>query len=57
VHYEYAFVRSAFEKSNTGYHDRIREHAQEGWRLVQVLVERPAVGASDYVLIFERPIQ
>lgn len=50
--FEYDFVR---RPARNGYQELVHERAHEGWRLVQVLVEQPAVIVADYVLIFERP--
>ena len=70
IHYEYKFVRLGEKKSWLGlsllvqqsaqdsYQDVIRDHAREGWRLVQIFA--PGIGvqgvATYYELIFERPI-
>ena len=60
--YEYRFVRPSFswlQKEPKNYHEIIREHGREGWRLVQVLA--PGTGpsglASYFELIFERPLR
>ncbi|MER3482228.1 MAG: DUF4177 domain-containing protein [Meiothermus sp.] len=58
--YEYKFVRVPvkFTRSNVldpaTYTEAVTEHAAQGWRLVQILVENPAASVSEYVLIFER---
>ncbi|AKG19993.1 DUF4177 domain-containing protein [Calothrix sp. 336/3] len=57
---EYKFVRVPLnydQKSTLTSHLEIsvNEHAQEGWRLVQILVENPAAVPFEYVVIFERP--
>lgn len=55
--YEYKFVKldlmSFFgTRTKNDYHDIVREHAMEGWRLLQVLT--PVTGTSYYELIFEK---
>ena len=62
--YQYDFVRlpesgqrRAGNDRLTNYPDLVHERARQGWRLVQVLVEQPAIAASDRVLIFERATQ
>jgi len=62
--YEYKFVRlgegwlSARKAAAEDYQDQIRQHAQEGWRLVQVFA--PGIGAYGaakyYEMIFEREV-
>ncbi len=64
--YEYKFVRlgqywgSALfgirDKARDGYADIVREHARDGWRLVQIFAPGiAAFGAAKYYeLIFER---
>lgn len=62
--YEYKFVRlgegwlSAKRAAETAYQEQIRQHAQEGWRLVQIFA--PGMGAYGaakyYELIFEREL-
>jgi Domain of unknown function (DUF4177) len=58
--FEYKFVRCTVVFGKGGkvdpenYETKIREHASQGWRLVQILVENPPVIPSDYVIIFER---
>jgi hypothetical protein len=62
--YEYKFVRigegwlGAKRAAETEYREQIRQHAQEGWRLVQVFA--PGTGASGlaayYELILERDL-
>jgi hypothetical protein len=56
--YEYAFIRcpikyKAGKIDATIYQSVIEEHAAQGWRLVQILVENPAAPV-DYVVIFEQ---
>lgn len=63
--YEYKFVlvklRSGWwtMKPTEDYREIIRQHAQEGWRLVQIFA--PAVSgygsANRFELIFERPVE
>ena len=65
-HYEYKFVRigeyggSALfgvqDKARKGYEDIVREHARDGWRLVQIFAPGTAAfgAARYYELIFER---
>ena len=62
--YEYKFVRlgegwlSAKRSAGAEYQEQIRQHAQDGWRLVQVFA--PGIGAYGaakyYELILEREI-
>jgi hypothetical protein len=62
--YEYKFVRlgegwlGARRSAEMKYQEQIRQHAQDGWRLVQIFA--PAVGgygrAKYYELIFERDV-
>ncbi len=62
--YEYAFVRlgegwlGAKQAATEEYHEQIRKHAKEGWRLVQVFAPSMGVyGAAKYFeLIFEREV-
>ncbi|MDD6795619.1 MAG: DUF4177 domain-containing protein [Clostridiaceae bacterium] len=42
-------------RTKNDYHDIVREHAMEGWRLLQVLT--PVTGTSYYELIFEKEKQ
>lgn len=49
---DYSFVR---QDATSGYQELVHHKARQGWRLVQVLVEQPAVMVSEYVVIFERP--
>jgi len=37
------------------YQDVINEHAKQGWRFVQLLIECPAAVPTEYVLVFEQP--
>ncbi|WP_425147688.1 DUF4177 domain-containing protein [Deinococcus sp.] len=58
--YEYRFVRvpvmyKSVQIDAGGYQEAVRQHAERGWRLVQVLVENPAAIPTEHVLIFERP--
>jgi hypothetical protein len=58
--YEYKFVRVPVKYLRDGmdpqtYQTAVEEHARDGWRLVQVLVENPAAIPTEYVLILERP--
>ena len=62
--YEYKFVRLgegwmiAKSTAKTEYQEQIRQHAQDGWRLVQVFA--PSIGAYGaakyYELILEREV-
>jgi len=62
--YEYKFVRlgegimQARKAAKDDYQDTIHQHAENGWRLVQVFA--PGIGAYGaakfYELIFERPV-
>ena len=64
--YEYKFVRlgeyrgSALfgvkDKARKGYEDVVRQHARDGWRLVQIFAPGVAAfgAAKYYELIFER---
>jgi hypothetical protein len=62
--YEYKFVRfgegwlSARHTAEMEYQERIRQHAQDGWRLVQVFAPGTgAYGAAKYYeLILEREL-
>ena len=61
--YEYTFVRlgegmlSVRKAARNTYQDVILQHAQEGWRLVQIFA--PGIGVYGapkyYELVFERP--
>ncbi|GGQ94241.1 DUF4177 domain-containing protein [Deinococcus ruber] len=60
--YDYQFVRVPItyrsgQIESASYQEVTAQHAREGWRLVQILIENPAAVAAEYVLIFERPIQ
>lgn len=60
MRYEYKFVeieRSAVRASaRTQYQDAIREHAEAGWRLVQIFAPGDSFGSPQYAeMIFERP--
>jgi Domain of unknown function (DUF4177) len=58
--FEYKFVRCdvVFGKAGkvdpTSYETLVREHASQGWHLVQILIENPPIIPSEYVIIFER---
>jgi hypothetical protein len=62
--YEYKFVRigegwlSVRRSGPDNYQDVVHQHAEDGWRLVQVFA--PSIGAYGaakyYELIFERPV-
>jgi hypothetical protein len=62
--YEYSFVRlgegwmGVKKTASLEYHEHIRQHAKDGWRLVQVFA--PGVGvygvAKYFELIFEREV-
>ncbi len=39
------------------YQDFINEHAKQGWRFVQLLIECPAAVPTEYVLVFEQPTE
>lgn len=58
--YEYAFIRTPIKFGKAGKIDPsshqsvIEEHASQGWRLVQILIENPAAIPGEYVIIFER---
>lgn len=64
--YEYKFVRlgeyagsalfGVSDKARNAYEDVVREHARDGWRLVQIFAPGVAVfgAAKYYELIFER---
>lgn len=54
MHYDYRFERVDVRKGAKAYEDQVHAAADEGWRLVQMLVEQPAAIASAYVLIIER---
>jgi len=58
--YEYKFIRLDQDKKGQDYHSVILEHAEEGWRLVQVFA--PGAGglwakASFCEVILERPVK
>ena len=60
--YDYVFVRVPVtyrggQIEAASYQAAIRQQAEEGWRLVQVMVENPAAVPTEYILIFERPRQ
>lgn len=62
--FEYKFVRlgegilSAKSEARNGYQELVRQHARDGWRLVQIFA--PGIGAYGaakyYELILEREI-
>jgi len=62
--YEYKFVRvgegwlGARRSAKDGYQRIVREHAREGWRLVQIFA--PGTGAhgaaKDYEIVLEQPV-
>jgi len=57
--YEYKYVRpqySWFSKEPKAYHKIIEDHAEDGWRLVQIFTPGtgPAGAAAYFELIFER---
>jgi Domain of unknown function (DUF4177) len=58
--YDYTFIRCPITFGKAGkidpasYQAVIAEHVAKGWRLVQVLIENPAMIPSEYVIIFER---
>lgn len=62
--YEYKFVRlgegflSARSEARNDYQEQVRQHARDGWRLVQIFA--PGVGtygaAKYYELVLEREI-
>lgn len=59
--YIYRFVTVAVTLGTTQpkhptYQDVIAEHAKQGWRFVQLVVDNPAAVPTAYVLIFERPV-
>lgn len=55
--YEYKFVRlgqgliAAKREAEDQYQDVVREHARQGWRLVQVFA--PPIGSAGRALFFE----
>ena len=58
--FEYTFARvpvtyQGGRPSPEDYRATVVEHANAGWRLVQVLVLNPAAVPAEYELIFERP--
>jgi Domain of unknown function (DUF4177) len=58
--YEYEFVRVTMKWKWTrldtpAYEKVVQERAQQGWRLVQVVIEQPMYIPNEYTLIFERP--
>ena len=59
--YEYNFVRCVIHQTpklgveTEDYRRVINEHAAQGWRLVQILIQVPAAIPKEYELIFERP--
>ena len=62
--YEYKFIRlgegvfSVRRAAKLTYQDAIREHARDGWRLVQVFAPTTSMSggsAAYYELILERP--
>lgn len=61
--FEYQFLNVAAEVGKATkdkrplYQQTIQAQAAHGWRLVQVFVPVPAAVPSEYVLIFERPVQ
>jgi hypothetical protein len=65
MRYEYRFLRlgegwfEARKAAKENYQDAIREHAAEGWRLVQIFAPGTgAYGAAKYFeMIFERPAE
>lgn len=60
MHYTYTFVTVPVTIGGTRakqptFQEVIHEHARQGWRFVQLVVENPASIPTEYVLIFERP--
>ena len=47
-------VHNPKEKPSKLVEQKVQELAAEGWRLVQVLVEMPAMVPNEYVIIAER---
>ena len=43
--------------NHPSYQDVINEHARQGWRFVQLLIECPAAVPTEYVLVFEQPLE
>lgn len=62
--YEYKFVELKRPQSisrgssEQGHHETIREHAADGWRLVQIFSVGDSFGSPSYAeMIFERPAE
>ncbi|MUV37771.1 uncharacterized protein JNUCC1_01577 [Lentibacillus sp. JNUCC-1] len=61
--YEYKFekveLKGFFTKPQEDHHEIIREHAKDGWRLVQIFApSTSSYGMASYFeLIFEREVQ
>ena len=61
--YEYKFVKLDVDKGfwtkkpSESYQETIRQHARQGWRLVQIFAPRVSgYGVAPYIeLIFEKP--
>jgi hypothetical protein len=43
--------------NHPSYQDVINEHAKQGWRFAQLLIECPAAVPIEYVLVFEQPTE
>lgn len=56
MRYEYRFEAVDVRQDARKYQRVAADRADDGWRLVQVLVEVPAAVPSEYVLVLERPV-
>ena len=54
--YEYRFDLIKTSLGSSGYQDAVQAAAAEGWRLLQIFIEQPAVVATSYILVLERDI-
>ena len=57
MEYEYRFERIETSLGSVGYQDAVQTAAREGWRLIQLFIEQPAIVATSYVLVLERPLR
>lgn len=53
--FEYRFEVVDIRTDSLAYQSAVVRFAEDGWRLVQILVEVPAAVPSEYVLVLERP--
>lgn len=54
--HRYAFEIVDVSRDSHFYRDAISAHAANGWKLVQILIEAPAVYPTEYVLVLEKRV-